>query len=116
MAVGAVSVNAVMLGGSGNDTMVAGAGPGSTTMTGAGGSNAFVFFKQAAGGAKDMVTDFNSNDSVYIEGYGSGSASALQAAATVGTGGVTLTLSDGTSVTFSNLTSASQLNGKIQYG
>ena len=96
--------------------MVAGAGPGSATMTGGSGSDTFVFFKQAAGSAKDVINNFTAKDSVFIEGYGSGSAAALQQAATVGSGGVTLTLSDGTSVTFSNLTSVSALNGKIQYG
>ena len=105
-----------MIGGSGNDTMVAGAGPGSSTMTGGGGSNVFAFFEQAAGAAKDVVTDFNSNDTIYIEGFAkTGSAAALLQNATVGAGGVTLTLSDGTSVTFSNLTSTASLVGKIQY-
>jgi Ca2+-binding RTX toxin-like protein len=110
------SSSVTMNAGSGNDTLIAGSAPGSVTMTGGSGSDAFVFFKQAAGGAKDVINNFTANDSVFIEGYAAGSAAALQAAATVGTGGVTLTLSDGTSVTFSNLTSASQLNGKIQYG
>jgi len=42
--------------------------------------------------------------------------SASLPAATVGAGGVTLALSDGTSITFSNLTSANSLSGKVQYG
>jgi len=113
---GTVPGSVVMLGGTGNDTMVAGVGPGSATMTGGGGTDVFVFFKQASKGT-DVITDFNSNDSVFVEGYATtGSASALQNAATVGASGVTLTLSDGTSVTFSNLTNAASLNGKIQYG
>jgi hypothetical protein len=86
-------------------------------MTGGLGSNDFAFFKQAAGGAKDVVTDFNSGDAVFIEGYSpTVSAATLLQNATVGAGGVTLTLSDGTSVTFSNLTSTAALAGKIQYG
>jgi Ca2+-binding RTX toxin-like protein len=116
IAMGVASVSAVMIGGSGNDTLVAGGGAGSATMTGGGGSDTFVFFKQAAGGAKDVITDFNSNDTIYMEGYGAGSAAALLQAATAGSGGLTLTLSDGTNVTFSNLTSSSSLTGKIQYG
>jgi len=79
-------------------------------------SDAFVFFKQAVGGAHDVINDFTPADSVYIEGYGAGSAGALQAAATTGPGGRTLTLSDGTTITFSNLTSPTELNGRLQYG
>ena len=112
LAMGSASVSATLIAGSGNDTLVAGQGPGSATMTGGAGSDTFVFFKQAAGGAKDIVNNFTAKNSVFIEGYGAGSAAALLQAATVGAGGVTLTLSDGTSVTFSNLTSTSQLSGK----
>jgi Ca2+-binding RTX toxin-like protein len=110
------SSSATMIAGSGNDTLIAGVAGGSTTMTGGSGADAFVFFKQAAGGAHDVINNFTASDSVYIEGYGPGSAGLLQATSSVGAGGLTLTLSDGTSVTFSNLTSASSLNGKIQYG
>jgi Ca2+-binding RTX toxin-like protein len=106
----------MMNAGSGNDTLIAGSAAGSTIMNGGSGSDAFVFFKQAAGGAHDIISNFTQSDSVYIEGYGAGSASALQQAATVGAGGLTLTLSDGTTVTFSNMTDPTQLNGKIQYG
>jgi hypothetical protein len=107
----------VMNAGSGNDTLIAGSGAGSFNMTGGSGADAFVFFKQAAGGAHDIINNFTQADSVFIEGYSTAnSAVSLQQAATVGAGGLTLTLSDGTAVTFSNLTSASQLNGKIQYG
>lgn len=116
LAIGSASVSASLIAGSGNDTLVAGQGPGSATMTGGSGSDTFVFFKQAAGGAHDVVSNFTASDSVFIEGYGAGSAAALLQAATVGAGGVTLTLSDGTSVTFSNLTSTAPLSGKIQYG
>ena len=105
-----------MIGGSGNDTLVGGSAPGSSIMTGGAGANAFVFFKQLAGGANDIITDFNANDGVFIEGYGPGSAAALQSAASVGAGGLTLTLSDNTTITFSNLTNAQSLDGKIQYG
>jgi hypothetical protein len=108
---------AVLIAGSGNDTLIAGSAAGATTMTGGSGHDAFVFFRQAAGGAHDVITNFATNDAVYIEGYAtSGSASALQAAATVGSAGLTFTLSDGTTITFSNLTNASALNGAIQYG
>ena len=105
-----------MIGGSGADTLIAGAALGSATMTGGAGADAFVFFKQAAGGANDLITDFSAQDSVYILGYDAGgSASQLQAAATVSSAGVVLTLNDGTKLTFSNLTSVDALNGKILY-
>jgi hypothetical protein len=111
------SSSVVLIGGSGSDTLIAGGAPGSTTMTGGGGSDAFVFFKQAAGGASDVVRDFGAGDSVYIEGYaGNGSAAALLSAASVGTAGLTLTLSDSTTITFSNLTDRASLTGRIQYG
>lgn len=126
MGSGGTTSNADMIGGSGNDTMLAGAGAGSVTMTGgAGGSDVFAFFKQVAGGAKDFVTDFNSNDKVFIEGYSNTStvtgapitaATVLAGATTATGGGMMLTLSDGTTVTFSNLTSTAALAGKIQYG
>jgi hypothetical protein len=108
----------VLIGGSGNDTVINGSvlyGSGSVTMTGGAGSNAFAFFKQNVGGAKDVITDFTANDTIYIQGYAPGSAAELQSNATVGADGLTLHLSDGTTVSFSNLTDPSQLNGKIQY-
>jgi hypothetical protein len=105
-----------MIAGSGPDTLIAGSAPGSVTMTGGSGADAFVFFKQAAGGAVDVVNNFTAKDSVFIEGYAAGSASGLQNAATVSGGSVTLGLSDGTSITFTNIGSVSALNGKIQYG
>ena len=55
-------------------------------------------------------------NSIYIEGYAAGSAGALQSAASVGSGGLSLTLSDSTTITFSNLTDRTVLNGRIQYG
>lgn len=106
-----------MMAGSGNDVLVAGSAAGSTDMTGGSGSDIFAFFKQATGGAHDFVNNFNTaTDSVFILNYDpSGSASSLQANATVNASGVTLNLSDGTTVTFTNLTSQAQLNGKILY-
>ena len=107
---------ATLIAGSGNDTLIAGSAPGSTTMTGGNGSDAFVFFKQAVGGAHDVINDFTAGDSVFIEGYGAGSAATLQNASSVSANGLTLTLSDGTTVTFSNLTSQHALDGHVQYG
>ena len=112
----AASASTTLIGGSGADTLIAGSAPGSVTMTGGAGSDAFVFFKQAVGGAHHVISDFTAADAVYIEGYGAGSSGALQAGATAGTGGLMLTLNDGTTITFSNLTSQTALNGAIQYG
>jgi Ca2+-binding RTX toxin-like protein len=106
----------MLIAGSGNDTLIAGGALGSTTMTGGSGTDAFVFFRQAVGGARDAITNFAPNDSIYIEGYAAGSAGALLSAATPGPGGLTLTLSDSTTITFSNLTNTSSLIGRIQYG
>jgi hypothetical protein len=59
---------------------------------------------------------------VFISGYGAVSGSAsdnagnlLGSHSSVGSGGVTLTLNDGTQITFQGLTAASQLAGKIEY-
>ena len=43
------------------------------------------------------------------------SLAGVEAHATSGAGGLTLTLSDNTTVTFANLTSVTQINGKIGY-
>lgn len=114
---GTGTANTQMIGGSGNDTMVAGAGAGSVTMTGGAGSDVYAFFKNSV--ATDVVKDFASGESIFIEGYATTSSAAqLLANATVNGAagpGVTLGLSDGTTITFSNLTSASQLNGAIKY-
>ena len=102
-----------MIAGSGNDTMISGT---AATMTGGAGADVFAFFREATGGAADVVNNFSSSDSVYIFGFDSTqSASSLQADAIVSPAGVTLTLSDSTTITFSNMTSAAQLNGKILY-
>lgn len=109
-----VGGNVSLSGGSGADTMYAGMG--SDTMAGGGGSNAFAFFVNATGGSQDYITDFGAGDSLYLIGYDSTqSASSLQNAAVAGPSGVTLTLSDSTKITFTNLTSASSLNGDILY-
>ncbi len=109
----------MLVAGSGNDTLIAGGALGSTTMTGElpVAQMRFVFPKQAVGEAADAINNFGPADSIYIEGYAaSGSAATLLEAATVGPAGLTLTLSDSTTITFSNLTDRTVLDGKIQYG
>lgn len=118
------SANAVFGGGTNNDTFFVGSG--STTMTGGGGNDTFVVLRQvtsvSGSGSHVTITDFNTNDTLFIAGYSSanGGLSNVLANATgpgvSGTGsGITLTLSDNTTVTFTNLTSVSTLNGKIGY-
>ena len=112
-----------LIGGSGNDVFFSGAG--AETMTGGGGNDVFAFFHQTtalnAGGAQVTINDFNTADTIFMVGYDSTqSASTLFAHATgpaiSGSGtGLTLTLSDNTTVTFTNLTSVTTLYGKIGY-
>ncbi|WP_428489814.1 beta strand repeat-containing protein [Rhodopila sp.] len=111
---GGVGGNVSMQGGSGNDGFLAGSG--SDTMAGGAGSNSFAFFSAATSGAHDYITDFSPSDSLFLLGYAPGqSASSLLSAATEDSTGVTLTLSDETKITFTNLNSASSLNGEIMY-
>ena len=103
----------LLVGGSGNDSLFAGTG--ADTLSGAGGNNEFVFYKSViAGGAPhDIITDFNANDTVYLAGYGSGEAARdLNSTASSG-GSTTITLSDNTQITFTNVSSATMLNGHI---
>lgn len=110
---GSLGGSASLVGGSGNDTILA--GNGSTTMSGGAGSNAFAFFDGSTGG-HDYITDFSSTDSLFLIGYASTqSAASLLSSATVGPTGVTLTLSDSTQITFTNLTSTTPLNNDILY-
>jgi len=113
---GAASSNVSLIGGSGTDTMLAGAG--TETMAGGGGADAFVFFSANTTGQTVFITDFaDTADSMYILGYDSTqSAASLRDNAIVGPNGVTITLSDSTSITFTDLTNANQLDGRILYG
>ncbi len=113
--------SAVLTGGSGINTFYAGAN--AETMTGGGNNETFVFFKSTTflGPANITITDFNSSDTIFMVGYDStSSASGVLAGATgpaitsSGTG-LTLTLSDKTTITFTNLTSEAPLFGKIGY-
>jgi hypothetical protein len=112
-----------MLGGTGFNTFFSGAT--NQTMTGGGQFDIFGFLASSTslqGGAHVTITDFDPNhDIVLISGYTSTqSAFSLLANATgpgtTGSGsGVTLTLSDHTTITFSNLTSETPLVNHIGY-
>jgi Ca2+-binding RTX toxin-like protein len=111
-----------MIGGSGANTFFVGAT--AETITGGGNNDTFAFFAQSTslvGGAHVTITDFNPTDSIFLVGYSSTqSAHALLVQATgpavQGTGaGLTLALSDNSTITFTNLTSQAPLFGKIGY-
>lgn len=108
--------SAVLIAGSGNDNLLAGAG--TDTLTGGAGSNAFIFVKTFINGAapQDVVTDFSTHDAVLLSGYGAGEAAADLASASSSAGNTTLTLSDGTRVTFLGVASASVLQGHVISG
>ena len=110
--------NDSIVGGSGDDTFTAGAG--SDTLTSGAGTNAFVFFASQTDGQHDYITNWTSNDSLLLLNYSnSGSANQLMASATSTTdhSGLTITLSDSTQITFSNVGTAdtAEFNGKILY-
>jgi Ca2+-binding RTX toxin-like protein len=114
---GGLDVNGAdsLIGGVGNDTFFGGAG--SDTMTGGGGRDLFAFFSRTTTGQHDTITDFNGSDTVVFGGYDPNqSATTLVNNASTANGQVTLTLSDNTQVTFSNISNASALNGHIIYG
>ncbi len=95
-----------MVGGAGNDALIAGSG--SDTMTGGAGENAFVFINGAAGG-NDFITDYSANDTVELFGYGGAAGSAALTAATEAGGATTVSLSDNTKITFENVSTPSSI-------
>ena len=98
-----------LVGGAGNDTFFG--GNAAATMTGGAGDNVFAFFKFLGTGT-DVITDFNSNDSVLAAGYGNQAATLIQDAVTTN-GSTSITLSDGTKITFSGMSSSSALTGHL---
>lgn len=102
-----------LYGGSGNTRMIGRgddnsfiAGTGAATITGGHGKDAFVFIDGSAGG-HDLITNFHAGDLVSLQGYGTGAVQAALKTETVGPNGVTITLSDNTSITFAGLTTLS---------
>ncbi len=106
-----------MVGGAGNDTLVAGSG--SSTLVGGSGADNFVFFHSVLAGhsVADIITDFSTTqDGVILSGYSATEAShAIATASSIG-GSTTLTLSDNTQITFLGISSASNLTGRIISG
>jgi RTX calcium-binding nonapeptide repeat (4 copies) len=103
----------LIIGGSGNDTLVAGSG--SDTLTGGVASHdVFVFFSSNGGiAANDLVMNFSANDTVLLSGYGAAAAGAALSSATSSGGATTITLSDSTRITFSDIASVAGLSGRI---
>jgi Ca2+-binding RTX toxin-like protein len=121
----AVSGSDSVIGGSGDDTLVGGVTDnatisGATTMTGGAGDNLF-FFQHGDVNGTDIVTDFTASagNVVALSGYdalvGGGPQSAANTAlagASFSGGSTSITLADGTRITFDNTTVA-QLQGHI---
>lgn len=103
-----------LVGGSGNDTFTAGAG--TDKFVAGAGQNQFVFFASQTDGMHDYITGWNSNDSLFLLNYSNAdSANTLMQNATVSGGNLTIGLSDGTQITFNNVTNTAAFNGKILY-
>ncbi len=86
-----------MIGGSGNDTMIAGTASG--IFTGGAGNNIFAIGAAAGNGSSTYtITDLNANDSVILGG--TFTAAQMLSSATVTGGSTTLELSNGALVTF----------------
>ena len=101
----ASTYNETLVGGSGNDTFLSGSGD--DTFTGGAGNNVFVIDEQASA-ANITITDFGASTGNVVDLFGFGSISSE----TQDSAGVTLTLSDQTTVTFLGITE-SQLSGHI---
>jgi hypothetical protein len=111
-----VFANDSIVGGSGDDTFTAGAG--SDTFSSGAGDNQFVFFASQTDGQHDYITNWTSNDSLFLLNYSnSDSANTLMANSTSDNGALTITLSDNTEITFTTVAAGdtSAFNGKILY-
>lgn len=98
-----------LFGGSGADTFVGGSGQ--ATITGGSGGDTFAFIKGEAGGS-DLVQGIFDPSALKIDlqGYGAGAKAAALASQTVANGSVTIGLSDGTKITFQDVTSLHSSN------
>lgn len=101
----------VILGGHGDDTLFAEAG--AATLAGGGGPDIFAFFASLTHGNAVAILDFNTNDSVYLSGYGANQASIVLSNASSSNGNTVITLADHTQVTFIGVSSASTLQGHV---
>jgi Ca2+-binding RTX toxin-like protein len=99
----------LLIGGTGADTFVGGSGF-ATVMAGSG-SQVFEFINHEAGGTELVQGIFDpSSIKIDLVGYGHSEVSHALASQTVTNGSVTIGLTDGTKVTFENVTSLSKSN------
>ena len=98
-----------------NSTLVAG-GTGRDTLTGAPGGDTFLFVKGQAGG-KDEVTNFIKADTISLVGYGTTKGGAITDIDVQGhgkSGYTTITLNDGTTIKFDDVTKPSSILNSIK--
>ena len=101
----------VLIGSNGDDIFFGGSG--FATMTGNGGSDAFIFGNTAGHtGGTDIITDFNSSDNFVLCGYGDNAAQNALNAASVSGGSTVVTLSDNTTITFLNVASPGSIHNQ----
>lgn len=93
--------------GQGADTFVGGSGQ--ATMVGGSGKETFEFMKGQSGGT-DLIQNFNSSDKIILSGYGANAVTDALATQARAHGSVTITLSDNTKITFSDLSSLKTSN------
>ena len=110
--------NDTIIGGLGSDTFFAGAG--TDSFVGGTNADAFAFFESVTSanltGAHDTITGWTTSDSLFLSGYGnSQTAESVFNAGTVASGSLTITLSDNTTITFENVSSTSEFNGRVLY-
>jgi Ca2+-binding RTX toxin-like protein len=99
----------LLIGGGGSDTYVGGSGD-ATVQSGSGGQ-VFEFINHAAGGTELVQGLFDPTMlKIDLVGYGHGAIDNALASQNVNNGSVTIGLSDGTKVTFENLTSLNRSN------
>jgi Ca2+-binding RTX toxin-like protein len=106
--------SALMVGGAGNDTLQAGVG--NETLTGGAGDNLFVFNAAADAGGTLTISDFgaSANNILAFTGYNPADIlNAINSGTEDQSGNFVVTLSDNTQITFTGVTSASQLDGHI---
>ena len=99
----------VLIGGTGADTFVGGSGQ--STVTAGTGSDVFAFINHQAGGTELVQGIFDpASIKIDLEGYGAGAISKALASQTVQGGSVTIGLSDGTKVTFQDISGLTRSN------